>query len=71
MKMTSPVRRRFLSLGASISRLICASDSSPDIARIEWPNAIIIPIAPIVRAPGRCLNHPSDASVNFNSNGGR
>ena len=71
IKMTMPARRRFLSLGASISRLICASDSSPDIARIEWPKAIRIPKVPIVRAPGKCLSHPSESAVNFNSNGGR
>ena len=52
-KMIKPVRSRFLSLGASISRLICASDSSPDIARIEWPKAITIPSAPNACAEGR------------------
>src|SRR3989442_8519363 len=37
---------RFLCFGYSSSRLTCASDSSPDIARNECPNAISIPISP-------------------------
>ena len=71
MKMTNPARSRFFSLGASISRLTWASDSSPDIARIEWPKAIIMPNTPRVRASGKFLSHPSESSVKRNSRGGR
>src|SRR5262249_34488177 len=53
--MTRPALIRFLCLGCSNSLLTWASDSSPLIARTEWPNAIRIPIRPM-RGPTLATN---------------
>ena len=51
--MTNPARIRFRCFGCSSSRLTWARVSSPDIARIEWPMAIRIPMRPSsLPAPG-------------------
>jgi len=69
-KMTNPARTRFGTFGEAISRFTCASDSSPPIARIECPNATMMPTAPMVFAHPVPASHPSDSSVRCTWNGG-
>ena len=59
--MTNPARRRFLSLGASISRLTWARDSSPLMARSVWPKAMRMPSAPMIR--GKFSSQPLEDSL--------
>src|SRR6266851_2073344 len=59
--MTIAARFRFFSLGCSISRFTCASDSSPLIASTECPNAMMTPNNPSVRMKFVCFRNPKES----------
>ena len=61
---------RFGTFGWAISRFTCASDSSPLMARIEWPKAMRIPRAPICFSHPVPPSQPSASSLKWSSKGG-
>src|SRR5215472_15342280 len=61
--MISAARFRFRSLGLAISRFTWARDSSPLIAKTEWPKAIRMPNMPKLFARSVCFRKPSASSL--------
>ena len=57
--MTAPAFSRFFSLGCSISRLTCASDSSPLMASTEWPKPTSISTKGSMASSGKWASQPS------------
>ena len=68
MAMTIAARFRFFSLGCSISRLTCARLSSPLMARMEWPKAMMIPNRPRIGKP-EFFRNPSASGLKFRFDG--